>query len=100
MISCFFGYIHWTSLGQCCCAGTRIFVESAIYDEFVERSTERAKKRTVGDPFGSAEQGPQIDATQMGKILQLIETGNAQGARMTTGGKRVGEKGKYGIVMG
>jgi len=81
--------------GQCCCAGTRIFVESAIYDEFVERSTERAKKRTVGDPFGSAEQGPQIDATQMGKILQLIETGNAQGARMTTGGKRVGEKGYF-----
>lgn len=47
--------------GQCCCAGTRIFVEESAYDEFVERSVERAKKRTVGDPFNpSSEQGPQV----------------------------------------
>ncbi|HEX3742431.1 MAG TPA: aldehyde dehydrogenase family protein, partial [Bryobacteraceae bacterium] len=36
--------------GQCCCAGSRVFVEEKVYDEFVERSTERAKRRTVGDP--------------------------------------------------
>ena len=48
--------------GQCCCAGTRIFVQDAAYDEFVERSVERAKKRTVGDPFNPAnEQGPQVN---------------------------------------
>ena len=48
-------------MGQCCCAGTRVYVEEKIYDEFVERSTERAKKRTVGDPFSkSTEQGPQV----------------------------------------
>jgi len=81
--------------GQCCCAGSRIFVESAIYDEFVERSTERAKNRTVGDPFSSAEQGPQIDASQMDKILQLIKSGKEQGAKMTTGGNRVGDKGFF-----
>lgn len=47
--------------GQVCCAGTRTFVEDSIYDEFVERSVERAKKRTVGDPFDfSTEQGPQV----------------------------------------
>jgi acyl-CoA reductase-like NAD-dependent aldehyde dehydrogenase len=47
--------------GQCCCAGTRTFVEESIYDEFVERSVERAKKRTVGDPFDPKnEQGPQV----------------------------------------
>jgi len=47
--------------GQCCCAGSRIFVEEKIYQEFVERSVERAKKRTVGDPFDdSFEQGPQV----------------------------------------
>src|ERR1700727_2350778 len=37
--------------GQCCCAGSRLFVEEKAYDEFVERSAARAKKRTVGDPF-------------------------------------------------
>lgn len=47
--------------GQCCCAGTRIFVEDAVYDEFVERSVERAKVRKVGDPFDfKTEQGPQV----------------------------------------
>lgn len=35
--------------GQVCCAGSRTFVEESIYDEFVERSVERAKKRTIGE---------------------------------------------------
>ena len=47
--------------GQTCCAGTRTFVEEKVYDEFVERATERAKKRSVGDPFDQkSEQGPQV----------------------------------------
>src|SRR5271167_3534777 len=37
--------------GQCCCAGSRLFVEEKAYDEFVERSTVRAKRRTVDNPF-------------------------------------------------
>lgn len=45
-------------MGQCCCAGSRNYIEDSIYDEFVERSAERAKKRTVGDPFDlTTEQG-------------------------------------------
>jgi len=81
--------------GQCCCAGSRTFVEASIYDEFVERSTERAKKRTIGDPFSNVEQGPQVDETQMNKILDLIKNGQSQGAKMTTGGKRYGDKGFF-----
>ena len=51
--------------GQCCCAGSRTFVEEKVYDEFVERSAERAKKRTVGNPFdASNEQGPQVRLTE------------------------------------
>lgn len=47
--------------GQCCCAGSRTYVQESIYDEFVERSVERAKKRVVGDPFDlKTEQGPQV----------------------------------------
>lgn len=45
-------------MGQCCCAGSRNYIEDSIYDEFVERSAERAKKRTVGNPFEmTTEQG-------------------------------------------
>lgn len=82
--------------GQCCCAGSRIFVEDSVYDEFVERSVERAKVRTVGDPFDlKTEQGPQVDGEQMNKILELIESGKKEGAKMCTGGSRKGDKGFY-----
>lgn len=47
--------------GQCCTAGSRIFVEESIYEEFVRRSVERAKRRIVGSPFDpTTEQGPQV----------------------------------------
>lgn len=82
--------------GQCCCAGSRLFVESSIYDEFVQKSVERAKKRTVGNPFDiNNEQGPQIDEEQMNKILALIESGKKQGAKLLVGGNRVGTNGYF-----
>uniref|UniRef100_A0A1I8QDB6 Aldehyde dehydrogenase domain-containing protein n=1 Tax=Stomoxys calcitrans TaxID=35570 RepID=A0A1I8QDB6_STOCA len=77
------------NMGQCCCAGSRTFVEDKIYDEFVERSAERAKKRTVGNPFDlNVEQGPQVNEEQMQKILGLIDTGRKQGAKLVAGGNR------------
>ena len=76
-------------MGQCCCAGSRTYIDDKIYDQFVEKSAERAKKRTVGNPFDlGTEQGPQIDNSQMTKILGLIETGKKQGAKLVAGGKR------------
>ena len=48
--------------GQCCTAGSRIFVEEPIYEEFVRRSVERAKRRVVGNPSDpTTEQGPQVN---------------------------------------
>ena len=45
-------------MGQCCCAGSRIFVQEGIYDEFVKRSAARAKSRVVCDPWeAKCEQG-------------------------------------------
>lgn len=56
---CHFGLFF--NMGQCCIAGSRIFVQDTIYDEFVKRSVERAMKRTVGSPWDeSVEQGPQV----------------------------------------
>lgn len=85
------------NMGQCCCAGSRTFVEDKIYDEFVERSAERAKKRTVGNPFDlNTEQGPQIDIEQKDKILNLIKSGQSEGAKLVAGGKPVtGMKGYF-----
>merc|ERR1712150_359919 len=55
-----------------------------------------AQKRTVGDPFDPSNQnGPQIDDTQMEKILEMIESGKSEGARLMTGGERIGCKGYF-----
>lgn len=43
-----------------CCAGTRTFVHESIYDQFVEKATELARNRKLGDPFGEVDQGPQV----------------------------------------
>ena len=82
--------------GQCCCAGSRLFVEEKAYDEFVERSVARAKKRTVGNPFDpNTEQGPQVDQDQFNKVMGYIEAGKNEKAKLATGGGRVGEKGYF-----
>ena len=82
--------------GQCCCAGSRLFVEEKGYDEFVEKSVARAKKRTVGDPFDpKTEQGPQVDEAQFDKVMSYIEAGKSEGASLLCGGKRVGDRGYF-----
>ena len=82
--------------GQCCCAGSRLFVEDKAYDEFVERSVARAKNRKVGDPFDAAtEQGPQVDEDQFHKVMGFIESGKKQGAKLLAGGNRVGDRGYF-----
>jgi len=81
--------------GQCCCAGSRLFVHEAVYDEFVEKSVRRAEKRTVGDPMTDVEQGPQVDELQYAKVMSYIDSGKTEGARLLTGGSRVGDKGYF-----
>jgi len=82
--------------GQCCCAGSRLYVEEKVYDEFVERSVARAKKRTVGDPLDpTTEQGPQVDDAQFDKVMSYIDSGKQEGAKMLCGGDRVGSRGYF-----
>ncbi|XP_051565543.1 retinal dehydrogenase 2-like [Myxocyprinus asiaticus] len=82
--------------GQCCTAGSRIFVEEPIYNEFVRRSVERAQRRTVGNPFDPVtEQGPQISAEQQSRVLELIQSGITEGAKLECGGKALSSKGFY-----
>ena len=82
--------------GQCCCAGSRLFVEEKAYDEFVEKSVARAKARTVGNPFDSkTEQGPQVDDAQFDKVMSYIDAGKKEGAKLVAGGNRVGDRGYF-----
>ncbi|AFZ27767.1 NAD-dependent aldehyde dehydrogenase [Cylindrospermum stagnale PCC 7417] len=82
--------------GQCCCAGSRLFVEEKCYDDFVVRTVEKARQRIVGNPFDpQTEQGPQVDKDQFDKVMSYIESGMREGAQMLCGGNRVGEEGFF-----
>ena len=82
--------------GQCCCAGSRLFVEEPIYDEFIDRLAAKNSQRRLGDPFDPlTEQGPQIDKAQFDKILKYVEYGKEDGAECLTGGKRFGDQGFF-----
>ena len=82
--------------GQCCTAGSRLFVEKKIHGEFVERLAATAKERKVGNQLDTAtEQGPQVSQEQLDKILHYCELGQKQGAKLVTGGKREGDKGYF-----
>ncbi|HEX3659592.1 MAG TPA: aldehyde dehydrogenase family protein [Pirellulales bacterium] len=82
--------------GQCCTAGSRLFVESKIKDEFVERLAAKAKTRKIGNQLDPAtEQGPQVSQEQLDKILHYVDLGQKQGAKLVTGGQRSGKQGFF-----
>lgn len=82
--------------GQCCCAGSRLFVEDKVYDQMIDKLAEMNRNRKLGDPFDpTTEQGPQVDQAQLDKILHYIDLGKKEGAQCITGGKRWGDRGYY-----
>src|SRR4051812_35016099 len=82
--------------GQCCCAGSRLLVESHVQDELVDRILKRVKTTKVGAPFDPATtQGPQVSQEQFDKIMQYIESGKQQGAKLLSGGNRSGDRGFF-----
>jgi aldehyde dehydrogenase (NAD+) len=82
--------------GQCCCAGSRLFVEEKVHDEFVDRLKAKNHDRKLGDPFDpQTEQGPQVDKAQFDRIMSYVEHGKNEGAKLVTGGKRHGDRGYY-----
>ena len=82
--------------GQCCVAGSRVFVEESIHGAFMEKLVAKAKARKVGDPFArETQQGPQVDRDQFDKIMGYIESGKKEGATLACGGNRVGSKGYF-----
>ncbi|GAW05146.1 Aldehyde dehydrogenase [Lentinula edodes] len=79
--------------GQICFAGSRIYVQSGIYDEFLAKFTIRSKAHKIGDPFGvDSYQGPQISSTQTERVMGYIKSGVDQGAKVHLGGQRHGDQ--------
>ncbi|WBW49795.1 aldehyde dehydrogenase [Peptoniphilus equinus] len=87
--------------GQVCSAGSRIFVQEGIYDEFVGRLKEAFEKVKVGDPLNpDTQMGAQINKQQQEKILKYIEIGKEEGAEVLTGGEAYTENGcDKGVFM-
>lgn len=76
--------------GQVCSAGSRMIVEDSIYDKFVSRMAERAQQIKVGPGFDAeTEMGPLVSETQMKRVLDYIEIGKKEGAKLVTGGERL-----------
>jgi aldehyde dehydrogenase (NAD+) len=94
--------IRWASIGiffnqgQCCCAGSRMFVHEAIYDEFIRKFKENASAIKIGDPLRPESQhGPLVDNLQFDRVQHYIQKGKEEGATIEVGGERVGEEGYF-----
>jgi aldehyde dehydrogenase (NAD+) len=82
--------------GQVCSAGSRILAHADIYDEVVERLVARAQAIRVGDPKDAGtSMGPLVSAVQLKRVLEYIEIGKSEGARLVTGGARLGRTGYF-----
>src|SRR6202043_3567007 len=82
--------------GQVCSAGSRVLAHEKVYDEVVDRLTQRAKAIRMGDPADrTTALGPVISEKQLKSILDYVDIGQNEGALLTTGGKRIGDRGYF-----
>lgn len=82
--------------GEVCCAGSRLFVESSVHDEFLEKLKNKADKLVVGNPLDlKTQMGAQVSKDQFEKILGYIQKGQSEGATLVTGGSPAQPKGYF-----
>ena len=82
--------------GQCCCAGSRLYIEQSVFDKVTEGVAEHAMKIKVGsglDP--TTEMGPLVSDEQLSRVCGYLESGAAEGARALVGGKKIGDSGYF-----
>ena len=78
--------------GEVCAAGSRLFVEKSIHEEFVAQLSARADAVVLGDPRDKGTRmGPVVSAGQLDTVLGFIASGTADGARVAAGGRRASE---------
>lgn len=82
--------------GQVCVAGSRLFVQRSIVDDFRAALLEAAQRVRVGHPLDPAtEMGPLISQTQLDRVLGYVASGREQGAALLTGGRRLDRRGYF-----
>ena len=82
--------------GQCCVAGSRLFVQQSRFDEVVDGVSEIAKSIKLGSGMDPTTQmGPLVSAEQLSRVTGFLESGRADGATAVTGGGRFGDKGYF-----
>jgi len=94
--------LFWTMIGitanngQICVAGSRIYVQSTIYDRFVQEFSRRSREAVHGDPLlGTTTKGPVISAGQRDRIMSYVDKGKEGGARLLHGGEKLPGKGHF-----
>jgi phenylacetaldehyde dehydrogenase len=82
--------------GQCCCAGSRLYVEKAVYDQVVEGVAKEAEKITVGSGLDPQTQmGPLVSEEQLKRVCGYLEAGFSEGAKAMVGGHKAGDRGYF-----
>ncbi|HEY4710112.1 MAG TPA: aldehyde dehydrogenase family protein [Candidatus Acidoferrales bacterium] len=82
--------------GQCCCAGSRLYVEAKEFDKVVDGVSQLASKIRVGPGLEpTTDMGPLVSEEQMNRVCSYLESGYSEGAKATVGGGRQGEKGYF-----
>jgi phenylacetaldehyde dehydrogenase len=82
--------------GQCCCAGSRLYVEQKSFDKVVDGVAKAAEKINVGAGFDpNTQMGPLVSEEQLNRVCSYMDIGMTEGAKAITGGCRVGDKGYF-----
>ncbi len=93
------GAVEWAMIGiffnqgEICSAGSRIIIEESVKDEFVEKLAKRANAMTIGNGLENPDMGPLITQKDMEKVLNYIQSGVDEGAKLVCGGTRYTENG-------
>jgi phenylacetaldehyde dehydrogenase len=82
--------------GQCCCAGSRLYVEDKVFDKVVAGVSDRARRIKVGSGLeASTDMGPLVSQEQLNRVCGYLESGFSEGAKAVIGGSRHGDKGYF-----
>jgi phenylacetaldehyde dehydrogenase len=82
--------------GQCCCAGSRLYVEKGVFDQVVEGVAEQGKQIKLGPGMDlSTQMGPLVSSEQLERVCGYLQSGRKEGARAVIGGERVGDRGYF-----
>jgi phenylacetaldehyde dehydrogenase len=82
--------------GQCCCAGSRLYIENRIFDKVVDGVAKQAEKIQLGAGFeANSDMGPLVSKEQLDRVCSYLEAGFAEGAKAVVGGGKHGDKGFF-----